>query len=175
MRAQTLFWLGCTNGSVKQKSQIVGNFPVIVGHWCTLAFHCAHRWQTVAELADRTELWNSTLTTPTEIRLSKDKRQLTVSFDNGDSLVMYAELLRVESPSAEVQGHDPSQKKIIPAKRHVKIMKIEPVGNYAVRITFDDLHDTGIYSWETLHRLGRESDALMQTYLQKLEEQGLSR
>ena len=175
MRAQTLFWLGCTNGSVKQKSQIVGNFPVIVGHWCTLAFHCAHRWQTVAELADRTELWNSTLTTPTEIRLSKDKRQLTVSFDNGDSLVMSAELLRVESPSAEVQGHDPSQKKIIPAKRHVKIMKIEPVGNYAVRITFDDGHNTGLYVWDYLRDLGENHEARFRSYLNELAEKGLSR
>lgn len=107
--------------------------------------------------------------------MSKDKRQLTVTFDNGESHAISAELLRVESPSAEVQGHDPSQKKIIPAKRNVEIMKIEPVGNYAVRITFDDMHDTGIYSWETLHRLGSEGDALMKTYLEKLEEQGLSR
>ena len=69
-----------------------------------------------------------------------------------------AEYLRVESPSAEVQGHGPSQRQIVPGRRHVGIMAIEPVGNYAVRLVFDDLHDTGIYSWDYLHELGREQD-----------------
>ena len=112
---------------------------------------------------------------PTELRLSKDKRTLTVSFEDSGSYPLSAELLRVESPSAEVQGHDPSQKKIIPGKRNVEIMKIEPVGNYAVRITFDDMHDTGIYSWETLKTMGEETDDLMSTYLDALKEQGLER
>ncbi len=112
---------------------------------------------------------------PTELRVSKDKKSLTVTFDTGERFEISAELLRVESPSAEVQGHDPSQKKIIPGKRDVGMIKIEPVGNYAVRILFDDMHDTGIYSWDILHRLGRQSDALMATYLQKLADQGLSR
>ena len=112
---------------------------------------------------------------PTELRVSKDKRTLTVSFEEGISYPLSAELLRVESPSAEVQGHDPSQKKIIPGKRNVEIMKIEPIGNYAVRITFDDMHDTGIFSWELLKRLGEEGDGLMETYLAALEEQKLSR
>ncbi|MGI9354877.1 MAG: gamma-butyrobetaine hydroxylase-like domain-containing protein [Rhizobiaceae bacterium] len=110
--------------------------------------------------------------TPTEIRLSKDKRALTVVFDTGQAFTISAELLRVESPSAEVQGHDPSQKKIIPGKHNVEIMKIEPVGNYAVRIAFDDMHDTGIYSWDTLHRLGSKGDKLMAAYRRALAEQG---
>ncbi len=109
---------------------------------------------------------------PTEIRVSKDKRLLTVSFDDGQTFQMGAELLRVESPSAEVQGHDPSQKKIVPGKENVEIMKIEPVGNYAVRITFDDMHDTGIYSWETLHRLGSEAETLMSAYRKAVAEIG---
>ncbi len=113
--------------------------------------------------------------TPTELRLSKDKKILTVSFDSGDRYQISAELLRVESPSAEVQGHDPSQKKIIPGKRNVEIINMEPVGNYAVRIVFDDMHDTGIFSWDILHRLGRDGETLMKTYTTKLAEQGLSR
>lgn len=113
--------------------------------------------------------------TPTEIRLSKDKRLLTVAFDNEDRFEISAELLRVESPSAEVQGHDPSQKKLVPGKSHVEIMKIEPVGNYAVRLVFDDMHDTGIYSWEVLHRLGSERGPLMERYIAALEEQNLTR
>ncbi|NKB50620.1 MAG: DUF971 domain-containing protein [Rhizobiaceae bacterium] len=113
--------------------------------------------------------------TPTELRVSKDKKSLTVTFDTSERFEISAELLRVESPSAEVQGHDPSQKKIIPGKRNVGMIKIEPVGNYAVRILFDDMHDTGIYSWDILHRLGSQADALMATYLQKLAEQNLSR
>lgn len=112
---------------------------------------------------------------PTELRVSKDKRTLTVSFDDGTSYALSAELLRVESPSAEVQGHDPSQKKIVPGKRNVEIMKIEPVGNYAVRISFDDMHDTGIYSWETLQTMGKDADELLSTYVTALEQQGLER
>ncbi len=110
--------------------------------------------------------------TPTEIRLSKDKRTLTVAFDSDETFAIAAELLRVESPSAEVQGHDPSQKKIIPGKENVEIMKIEPVGNYAVRLTFDDMHDTGIYSWDTLHKLGSNATELMAAYRQALEANG---
>ena len=112
---------------------------------------------------------------PTELRVSKDKKFLTVSFDTGERFEITAELLRVESPSAEVQGHAPSQKKIIPGKRNVEIIKIEPVGNYAVRIVFDDMHDTGIYSWQLLHKLGGQGELIMATYLQKLSETGQSR
>src|SRR6185312_13452414 len=95
---------------------------------------------------------------PTEIRLRKQDHMLEVAFDDGTRFSLPAEYLRVESPSAEVQGHSPSERKIIPGRRHVGIMAIEPVGNYAVRLVFDDLHDTGIFSWEYLHELGREQE-----------------
>ena len=110
------------------------------------------------------------MATPTEIRLSKDKRNLTVSFDDGIRFDISAELLRVESPSAEVQGHDPSQEKLVLNKQNVQIVKIEPVGNYAVRLVFDDMHDTGIYSWEILHRLGSDADELMTAYHERVAE-----
>ncbi len=113
--------------------------------------------------------------TPTEIRLSKDKRTLTVAFDSGETFALAAELLRVESPSAEVQGHDPSQKTIVPGKRTVEIIKIEPVGNYAVRLVFDDMHETGIFSWSVLHRLGRNADSLWADYEAALAARGLAR
>ena len=112
---------------------------------------------------------------PSEIRLSADKKTLTVSFGDGERHELSAELLRVESPSAEVQGHDPSAKKTVPGKRGVAIRAIEPVGNYAVRLVFDDGHDTGIYSWSVLHRLATEGEALFAAYLKALEEKGLSR
>ena len=90
----------------------------------------------------------------TEIRLRKAEKVLDVAFDDGSRFSLPAEYLRVESPSAEVQGHGPGQKQIVAGRRHVGIMAVEPVGNYAVRLIFDDLHDTGIYSWEYLHQLG---------------------
>ncbi|MEN0041050.1 MAG: DUF971 domain-containing protein [Pseudomonadota bacterium] len=111
--------------------------------------------------------------TVTELRLSSDKRCLAVVFDNGDRFEPSAQLLRVESPSAEVQGHDPSQKTIVPGKRDVAIAGIEPVGNYAVRLIFDDGHDTGIFSWEVLHRLGSQHGELLATYREKLTQGGL--
>lgn len=98
-----------------------------------------------------------------------------VTFEGGESFSLPAELLRVESPSAEVQGHGPDQKIVVAGKREVAIVAVEPVGNYAVRITFDDLHDTGIYSWDLLHELGRRRDELWRRYLAALEEKGLSR
>lgn len=110
--------------------------------------------------------------TPTEIRLSKDKRTLTVAFDSSETFAITAELLRVESPSAEVQGHDPSQKKVIAGKENVEVLKIEPVGNYAVRITFDDMHDTGIYSWDTLYRFGSQGDEIIAKYRSAVAELG---
>ncbi|MGL4973660.1 MAG: gamma-butyrobetaine hydroxylase-like domain-containing protein [Bosea sp. (in: a-proteobacteria)] len=112
---------------------------------------------------------------PTELKLAKDKRSLTVAFDDGVSVTIPAELLRVESPSAEVQGHGPSQKKTIPGKRNVEIIKIEPVGHYAVKLVFDDMHDTGIYGWDTLREMGQDQEKLMQAYFDALEAQGLSR
>ena len=112
---------------------------------------------------------------PKELRVSKDKRSLTTSFDDGDAFDLSAEYLRVTSPSAEVQGHSPAQRKTVPGKRSVEIMKMEPVGNYAVRITFTDLHDTGIFSWVYLRELGVEHAERWAAYLAELEEKGMSR
>ena len=112
---------------------------------------------------------------PTEIRLSADRATLTVAFDDGRRFGLPAEYLRVLSPSAEVQGHSPQERKNVPGKRDVRIVKVEPVGHYAVRLTFDDMHSTGIYSWDYLYRLGRDQDALWGAYLQELEAKGLSR
>ena len=111
---------------------------------------------------------------PTEIRLLKDRRTLRVGF-GAESYDIPAELLRVESPSAEVQGHDPSQKVTVPGKRNVEIIGVEPVGNYAVRLRFDDLHATGIYTWDLLARMGREGEAMMAAYKRDLAGHGLSR
>jgi DUF971 family protein len=112
---------------------------------------------------------------PTEIRYVKQHKRLEIDFDNGVTFRYPAELLRVESPSAEVQGHGPGQKQTVAGRRHVGIMAIEPVGNYAVRIKFDDLHDTGIYSWRYLYELGEAQEERWQAYLEALERQGLSR
>ena len=112
---------------------------------------------------------------PVEIRLNKNKRQLDIEFEDGNKFSLSAELLRVESPSAEVRGHNPSEKKILAGRKHVAVMNIEKVGRYAIRIHFDDLHNTGIYTWEHLYRLGRDRAAIWQDYLQSLKENGLSR
>ena len=112
---------------------------------------------------------------PTEIRLRKEEKVLEVDFSDGSRFALPAELLRVESPSAEVQGHSPDQKVLVPGRRHVGIMGVEPVGNYAIRIKFDDMHDTGIYSWQLLYKLGREKDRIWQGYLEAMAEHGLSR
>jgi DUF971 family protein len=111
----------------------------------------------------------------TELRLRKADRTLDVAFDDGARFSLPVEYLRVESPSAEVQGHGPGQKQIVPGRRHVGIMAIEPVGNYAVRLVFDDLHDTGIYSWDYLHQLGREQARRWDAYLAALADRGMSR
>ena len=113
--------------------------------------------------------------TPTEIRLRRAEKCLEVDFDDGGKCALPAEYLRVESPSAEVQGHAPNERKIIAGRRHVGIIAVEPVGNYAIRIVFDDLHDTGIYSWDYLRTLGREHDQRWQAYLKALATRGLSR
>jgi len=112
---------------------------------------------------------------PTELKLSPDKKTLQITFDTGEKHDYAAEYLRVCSPSAEVQGHGPSQKKTIPGKQNVAIMKLDPVGNYAVRIHFDDMHNTGIFSWDYFLELGRDPDAHWGVYLKELEEKGLSR
>jgi DUF971 family protein len=110
-----------------------------------------------------------------EIRVRRAEKRLDITFDDGTEARLPAEYLRVESPSAEVQGHGPGQRKTVSGRRHVGIMAVEPVGHYAVRLQFDDLHDTGIYSWEFLHQLGREQAARWEAYLAELAAKGLSR
>jgi DUF971 family protein len=110
-----------------------------------------------------------------EIRLADTGHTLHVSFDNGETHELAAEYLRVESPSAEVQGHGPDQKTCVGGKQNVAIIKIDPVGNYAIRLTFDDMHSTGIFSWDYLAKLGREHETMWATYLERLEDEGKSR
>ncbi len=112
---------------------------------------------------------------PVELRLKQAERRLEISFDDSSRFSLPAEYLRVESPSAEVQGHGPGQKTVVAGRAHVGIMNLEPVGNYAVRIVFDDLHDTGIYSWSYLYELGVEQERRWRDYLAALAAQGLSR
>jgi DUF971 family protein len=112
---------------------------------------------------------------PTELRLRKDRKALIVLFDNGQQFELSAEYLRVSSPSAEVQGHSPDERKIVAGKKDVAILKLHPVGNYAVRLVFDDLHSTGIFSWDYLLALGRNQEANWRDYLDDLASKGLSR
>jgi len=116
-----------------------------------------------------------TLAWPVEIRLPKDRRTLRVAFDDGRTFDLPAELLRVTSPSAEVQGHSEAERKTIGGKRNVTILSVDPVGNYAVRIGFDDMHSTGIYSWAFLHDLGVNAGRRFQDYLDDLQAKGLDR
>ena len=115
------------------------------------------------------------MTAPTELRVSKDRRMLTVSFPGQGPVELPAEFLRVVSPSAEVQGHSPEQRVTVPGKRNVTITRIEPVGNYAVSITFDDFHDTGIFTWDYLREIGENRQERWNAYLAELEDRGLSR
>ena len=105
---------------------------------------------------------------PIEIRCNTERNKLNIRFDNGDQVELSAELLRVESPSAEVQGHGPSQKQTPRDKQHVTITKITAVGSYAVRLTFSDGHDTGIFSWDLLHDYGKRKNQLMADYQKRL-------
>jgi DUF971 family protein len=116
-----------------------------------------------------TEAW------PTELRLSKDKKTLAIAFDNSERYELAAEYLRVKSPSAEVQGHAPEERKTVPGKRDVMILEVLPVGNYAVRLVFDDMHSTGIYGWDYLRDLGQNHAAYWQDYLDELTAKNLSR
>lgn len=113
--------------------------------------------------------------TPTEIRLRKGSRCLTVSFPDGNTFDLSFEYLRVHSPSAEVKGHGPGQEVLQTGKEHVVITRIEPVGHYAVRLNFDDGHNTGLYTWEYLHELGRDQERLWRRYLDRLEAAGYAR
>jgi DUF971 family protein len=105
---------------------------------------------------------------PVELKFSRTDRALAISFDDGSSFKLPAEYLRVESPSAEVQGHGAGQKQIVAGKRNVGVTRIEPVGRYAARIVFDDGHDTGLFSWAYLHQLGREHAARWAEYERRL-------
>ena len=112
---------------------------------------------------------------PTKITVRKDRRSLEVTFEDDQKFELPAEILRVLSPSAEVQGHSPEQRKTVGGKQNVEIMKMDPIGNYAVRITFDDMHDTGIFSWKYFRELGENLDSRWEDYLAELAEKGMSR
>jgi DUF971 family protein len=112
---------------------------------------------------------------PTEIRLLDNGRALCVSFDDGAKFTLSAEYLRVRSPSAEVQGHSREERKTVGGKRNVAILDVAAVGNYAVRLDFDDLHNTGIYTWRYLHQLGAGQEEDFKAYLDELSAKGLDR
>ncbi len=120
-------------------------------------------------MSTETQAW------PTELRLHKDRKTLTVTFDGGESFDLAAEYLRVKSPSAEVQGHAPDQRKTVPGKINVGIMEVLPVGNYAVRLSFDDMHSTGIFGWDYLLDLGRNHARYWQEYLDELASKNMTR
>lgn len=112
---------------------------------------------------------------PSELRLHKDRKTLSVTYDGIGSFDLPAEYLRVKSPSAEVQGHSAEERKTVPGKRAVEIIEVLPVGNYAVRLVFDDMHSTGIYGWDFLLDLGRNYPAYWQDYLDELAAKNMSR
>ncbi len=112
---------------------------------------------------------------PTELRLRKDRKTLTVAFDDGETFDLPAEYLRVCSPSAEVQGHSPSERRTVAGKENVQILEVHPIGNYAVRLVFDDMHSTGIFSWDYLFALGRNREENWGRYLADLAAKKLSR
>ncbi len=113
--------------------------------------------------------------TPTEIRLQKKSRQIVIAFDDGNRFELSFEFLRVNSPSAAVKGHGPGQEVLQTGKEHVQVTAIEPVGHYAVRLVFDDGHDTGLYTWKYLYDLGAERDSKWQAYLDRLKAAGYAR
>ncbi len=112
---------------------------------------------------------------PTEIRLLDNGHALSVAFDDGARFTLSAELLRVRSPSAEVQGHSPADQKTVGGKRQVAVIAVAPVGNYAIRLDFDDMHRTGIYTWRYLRELGETAEASFAAYLEELAAKGLDR
>ncbi len=112
---------------------------------------------------------------PSEIRVRRASRSIEVDFEDGSRFSLPAELLRVLSPSAEVQGHSPAERKVVAGKRNVGLTSVEPIGHYAVRILFDDGHNTGIYTWDYLYELGQEQEQRWATYLDELDSKGLSR
>ncbi|MFC5585886.1 gamma-butyrobetaine hydroxylase-like domain-containing protein [Nitratireductor kimnyeongensis] len=112
---------------------------------------------------------------PKELRVSKDRSVMAVLFSDAEPVELSAEMLRVLSPSAEVQGHSPEQRVTVSGKRHVTISRAEPVGNYAVRLVFSDGHQSGIFTWAYLHELSTSKEAKWQWYLDDLKQKGLSR
>ena len=112
---------------------------------------------------------------PTEIRVKTEEKILEVDFKDGTSFSLPAEFLRIESPSAEVQGHGQNQKQLVSGRKHVGFLGVEAVGRYAIRVRFDDLHDSGIYSWDYLWHLGENQKKIWMTYVDALAEAGLSR
>ncbi|MGB1360643.1 MAG: gamma-butyrobetaine hydroxylase-like domain-containing protein [Alphaproteobacteria bacterium] len=110
-----------------------------------------------------------------DIKLNSETKQVAITFDNNQTFHYPAEFLRVYSPSAEVRGHGMEPPKLIYGRKHIGIMNIEVVGNYAIRISFDDMHDSGIYSWEYLYDLGENFDAYWDMYLKRLEKENKSR
>jgi DUF971 family protein len=112
---------------------------------------------------------------PESINLHQKSRILEISFDDSQNFKLSCEFLRVYSPSAEVKGHGPGQSVLQTGKENVSIKEIEPVGHYAVKLIFDDGHDTGLYSWAYLYELGENKDALWQDYLQGLQDAGHKR
>jgi DUF971 family protein len=122
-----------------------------------------------ARMREETACW------PTEIRLNAAKDQLHIAFEGGVAFTLDAEYLRVFSPSAEVQGHAPSERKVVGGKKDVTIKTIEQVGNYAIKPVFSDGHDTGLYTWLYLHDLGAHHDKLWAQYLSELAERGMTR
>jgi DUF971 family protein len=112
---------------------------------------------------------------PTKLAFKRGEKRLDIAFEDGEAFSIPFELLRVESPSAEVQGHHASQKQLIRGKANVSITEAEPVGRYAVRLIFDDGHSSGIFSWDYLYELGENADAMMADYAARLEQAGLSR
>ena len=118
---------------------------------------------------------NDTQAWPSELRLHKDRKTLTVAFEGGRKFDLSAEYLRVKSPSAEVQGHSEEERKTVAGKRDAMIIEVVPIGNYAVRLVFDDMHSTGIFSWNYLHELGENYAAYWRDYLDELAAKNLTR
>ncbi|CAA6604889.1 conserved hypothetical protein [Rhodospirillaceae bacterium LM-1] len=112
---------------------------------------------------------------PLEIRLKRAEKSLEVTFEDGLHFAFPAEFLRVNSPSAEVQGHSPAERKLVSGRKHVGILEVKPVGNYAVKLVFDDLHDSGLYSWDLLYDYGMRQGDMWQAYEAELASAGLSR
>jgi DUF971 family protein len=112
---------------------------------------------------------------PTELTVHQQSRVLEIAFDDGARFRIPFELMRVYSPSAEVQGHGPGQEVLQTGKREVSIVAVEPVGHYAIKPVFSDGHESGLYTWDTLYRLGRDQDALWRAYLERLAAAGLDR